>query len=282
MQNFTLITNIYKDQELAITKEIVRYIEQRGGKAGYLVSSASRGCEDYSVSDIPKECECILVLGGDGTLIRAATAVEGRKLPLIGVNLGTLGYLCELEKTTVFAAIDRLMADDYVIEERMMICGHRAGKTGERIALNDIVIRPSASINMLSLHVYVNGEYLTTYHADGIIVATPTGSTGYSMSAGGPIVDPRARMLLLTPINAHNLNSKSIVLGADDRIEIEMGVRRYERDERACVTFDGDPVMELGVGDRVEVCRATNISRICKLSNKSFLELLRKKMETFT
>ena len=164
----------------------------------------------------------------------------------------------------------------------MMLTGHKYGDSDCRMALNDIVIHRTGDLSILSLNVYVNGELLTTYHADGVIVATPTGSTGYNMSAGGPIVDPKAKMLLLTPINAHNLNSKSIVLGADDVIEIEIGPRRSQKDEQAGVSFDGDSVEKLCVGERFVVSQAHHFTRICKLSNKSFLEILRKKMETYT
>ena len=234
--------------------------------------------KDFDLSEIPKDTECILVLGGDGTLIRAATRVEALQIPLIGVNLGTLGYLCELEESSVYAAIDSLMQDSYTMEERIMLTG---GKLGEKshLALNDVVIHWAGDLSMLQLQVHVNGEFLTTYHADGIIVATPTGSTGYNMSAGGPIVDPKARMLLLTPINAHDLNTHSIVLGAEDVVEIEMGSRRFQKYEKASVSFDGDTTVHLKVGERVRIAQASNRIRICKLSNQSFLEILRKKMQ---
>jgi NAD+ kinase len=201
---------------------------------------------------------------------------------MIGVNLGTLGYLCELDESTVFEALDRLMKDDYMLENRMMLCGHRDGEDESRAAFNDIVIHRSGELTMLSLIVYVNGEVLSTYHADGIIVATPNGSTGYNMSAGGPIVDPKAQMILLTPINAHNLNSKSIVLGAEDEIMIEVAPRSYGNKEEAVVSFDGDTVAVLKAKDRFVISKAPNITKICKLNNLSFLELLRRKMETYT
>ena len=274
MQRFLIITNAYKDNNLRLTKELIAYITQKGGTCGYLLEA--------DVSEIPCDTECILVLGGDGTLIRAAAMVESLQIPLIGVNLGTLGYLCELEETTVFSAIDRLMADDFMTEERMMLTGCPNGEHKARVALNDIVIHRTGDLSILSIHVYVNGEFLNTYYGDGIIVATPTGSTGYNMSAGGPIVDPKAKMLLLTPINAHNLNSKSIVLDAEDEIEIEIGVRRAENDEQASVSFDGDEVARLRVGERFVISRASSVTTICKLSKKSFLQLLRKKMETYT
>lgn len=283
MKNFILITNEFKDKELRLSTEIVDYIAQKGGNAKVFISSVESGVNgDFDVEDIPKSTECIMVLGGDGTLIRAATKVESLQIPLIGINLGTLGYLCELEESTVLGAIDRLMQDDYMMENRIMLTGHKSGCTDSRIALNDIVIHRAGALQILSLNVYVNGELLNTYHADGIIVATPTGSTGYSMSAGGPIVDPKGEILLLTPNNAHNLNSKSIVLSADDEIEIEIATRRSQKDEKAWVSFDGDTVEELSVGDRFTIKKATNYTKICKLNKRSFLELLRKKMETYT
>ncbi len=283
MQRFLIITNAYKDRDLHLTKQMVSYIEKKGGTAKYLLSNIRHFEADaFDVSGIPEDTECIFVLGGDGTLIRAATKVELLKIPLIGVNLGTLGYLCELEEATVFSAIDRLMRDDFVTEERMMLTGYQDREKEARVALNDIVIHRIGTLSILSLHVYVNGELLNTYHADGIIVATPTGSTGYNMSAGGPIVDPKAKMLLLTPINAHNLNSKSIVLCAEDVVEIQIGTRRAEKDEQALVSFDGDEAERLSVGDRFVISQASSITRICKLSKKSFLQQLRKKMETYT
>jgi NAD+ kinase len=277
MQKFMLITNEHKDQGLSFSRQIVSYIKARGGRAGICVSGNE--INNFELSEIPSDTECILVLGGDGTLIRAATRVESMHIPLIGVNLGTLGYLCELEESTVFAGIDSLMADDYITEDRVLLKGQKAGQEEVHLALNDVIIHWEGRLSMLQLLVYVNGEYLATYHADGIIAATPTGSTGYSMSAGGPIVDPKAHILLMTPINAHDLNSQSIVLGAEAVIEIEMGSRRYQRDEQAGVSFDGDTHFHLQAGERVRIERASDAIRICRISNRSFLENLRKKMK---
>lgn len=283
MKNFVLITNAYKDPELRLSNKIISYIEEKGGVAKCLISNVeSDEGSDFCVEDIPDEAECILILGGDGTLIRAATKVHSLNIPIIGINMGTLGYLCELEESTVFDAIDKLLVDWYMMEERIMLTGHKAGEQVGKEALNDIVIHCNGNLQMLSLNVYVNHEFLSTYHADGILVATPTGSTGYNMSAGGPIVDPKGNLILLTPINAHNLNSKSIVLGPDDVIEIEMCSRRRQKDECACVSFDGDPVVELSVGDRFIISKAVDYTRVCKINKRSFLDILSKKMETYT
>lgn len=280
MQSFGIFANEYKDRNLEFSKKIATYIRSKGAKAQILKKG-----------DSFDGVEVVLVLGGDGTLIRTATMLGKENIPLVGVNLGTLGYLCELEEDTVFPAIDCLMSDDYLLETRMMLTGAQVSSKDEswdstdwmkdsdaNLALNDIVLHRSNEMCVLSFHVYVNGMFLATYRADGIILSTPTGSTGYNMSAGGPIVDPKASIILLTPINAHNLNSKSIVLTADDVIEIEVGTSREEQDEKAIVSFDGDIAMVLKVNDRIRIAKADKETYICKVQNESFLEILRRKM----
>ena len=280
MQSFGIFANEYKDRNLEFSRKIATYIRSKGAKAQILKKG-----------DSFDGVEVVLVLGGDGTMIRTATMLGKENIPLVGVNLGTLGYLCELEEDTVFPAIDCLMSDDYLLETRMMLTGAQVSSKDEswdstdwmkdsdaNSALNDIVLHRSNEMCVLSFHVYVNGMFLATYRADGIILSTPTGSTGYNMSAGGPIVDPKASIILLTPINAHNLNSKSIVLTADDVIEIEVGTSREEQDEKAIVSFDGDIAMVLKVNDRIRIAKADKETYICKVQNESFLEILRIKM----
>jgi NAD+ kinase len=286
MRHFLTITNVYKDADLRLTKEIAAYIEAHGGSCVSFQSFGEKLADAAPASeDISKDTECVIVLGGDGTLIRAASGLVESGLPLIGVNLGTLGYLCELEENNVFPAIEQLMADNYLMEERMMLTGHRMSQQENipvRTALNDIVIHRTGALSVVNLLVYVNGEYLNNFRADGIIISTPTGSTGYNMSAGGPIVDPKAQMILLTPINAHNLNSRSIVISAEDEVMVEIGRRRSQKDETVEVSFDGDNAVKLEVGDRFVISRAENTARICKLNRKSFLENLGKKMQAYT
>lgn len=285
MKHFLIITNSFKDKNLKLTKEIKAYIEEKGGSCIFFTSTGEepKNAAPEAV-DIPKETECAIVLGGDGTLIRAASKLVDSNLPLIGVNMGTLGYLCELEESGVFHAIDQLMEDAYIMEERLMLQGYALKKnesTPKKIALNDVVIHRTGALSVVNLIVSVNGEYLNTFNADGVIISTPTGSTGYSMSAGGPIVDPKAKMILITPINAHNLNAKSIVIEADDEVMIEIGARRFQKDETVEVSYDGDDAVKLEVGDKIIIRRADATAHICKLSKESFLEILRKKMQTY-
>lgn len=268
-----------------LTEKVISYIASRGGTVSYVVCVGKDGHHAIHRELIPPETECIFVIGGDGTLIRAARDVVGFEIPLIGINLGNLGYLCELEENTVCDAIEELFLDHYTVEKRMMLDGYmikQQEKTHVTTALNDIVIHRAGSLQIVALNVYVNGEYLFSFMADGIIVATPTGSTGYSMSAGGPIVDPKARMLLMTPINAHTLNSKSIVISAEDEIVIEVDSRRNKKDDQVEVSFDGDNSMQLEAGDRIVVKKSESYTKILKLSKISFLEILRKKMQTYT
>lgn len=285
MKHFYIITNSYKDKNLMLTKRMQDYIGTKGGRCGFYVSRGEEnGGGSIRQEMLPDDLDLIFVIGGDGTLIRAARDTASKNVPLIGVNLGTLGYLCELEETTVFGAIDQIMADNFVLEARMRLSGHpvQAGKKlTPQTALNDIVIHRSGALQLVSLVVYVNGQYLNTFDGDGMILSTPTGSTGYNLSAGGPIVDPKARMILITPINSHTLNSKSIVIGAEDEVTVEIGSRRREGDEQVVVSIDGDYNTCLDVGDQIVVHQAKKDCRILKLGKLSFLEILRKKMQSY-
>ena len=279
MQKFAIITNAYKDKDLKLTHQLMDYIKEKGGSAVAL-SEGFEELGEYEFIDfsrMPDDTECILVLGGDGTLIRSATKVMEYQIPLFGINIGNLGYLCEIESESLYMAIDHLMADKYFIEERIMIEGAK-NPTEIVFGVNDIVIHRVGDLNILRMYVYVNGEYLATYEADGIILSTPTGSTGYNLSAGGPIVNPKAQMLVMTPINAHSLNARSIVFSSQDLIEIEMGTRRYLMDEMAYVSCDGDRVETLRVGERHAVSRSLHVIQFARLKHKSFLEILSKKM----
>lgn len=288
MKKFVLIVNACKDRDLKETRSLCSYIKTRGGSCQYLVSvDAQEGIRKVRAEDIPQGTECILVLGGDGTLIRAARDTVACGIPLIGVNMGTLGYLCELEIDHIEEGLELMMHDQYMLEKRMMICGQKetqqesAKENKVFRALNDIVIHRTGSLSLIRLNVYVNGQYLHTFQGDGMILSTPTGSTGYSMSAGGPIVDPKAQLLLLTPVNSHTLTQKSIVINPQDEIVVEMESWRRPQEEKVEVSYDGDHGCWLCVGERIRIRRAEENVKILKLSTVSFLEILRKKMQSF-
>jgi NAD+ kinase len=275
MKRFFLITNTSKDPEGVYTKKIVEYIRGHGGTA---VCTDGNSLADGQFEQ--ESADCVLVLGGDGTLLRAARHMMDRDIPLLGINLGTLGYLAEVESTRIEPALDQLLLDDYTREERMMLSGivQNNGQMEENYALNDIVISRCGSLQVLTFHIYVNGQFLNSYSADGIIVATPTGSTSYNMSAGGPIVEPGARLLLLTPICPHTLNTRSIVLAPEDEIMIEIPEGRDGQIQTVEASFDGSHKVVLKTGDRVSVRKAEKTTGILKLQTESFLAVLHKKM----
>ncbi len=284
MNRFYIIANPQKDYQLRLTKEIHQVILDHGGQCSYQVNREHGGMFDKE--KVPQDTECILVIGGDGTLLGAARDMADRRIPLIGVNTGHVGYLCELEADTVASSVRQLLvAEDPDVEHRMMLSGFgitKMGRTRERVALNDIVIHRSGMLQVVDLIISVNGQYLNTYSADGMIVATPTGSTAYSMSAGGPIVDPKANLLLITPISPHTLNAKSIVLGPEDEISIEVAARNQGEAAPVEVSFDGNPVGALQAGEKIVVKKAQECARILKLSHVSFLERLREKLHAYT
>ena len=283
MKKFYIITNQIQDEGLKLTENMVSYLEKHGRQCQ--VQQAERKLEGpyhYTNPDlIPEGTEWIIVLGGDGTLLQAARDVVHRGIPLLGLNLGNLGFLAEVDRHSVYPALDQLMADDYKVEERMMLSGavYRGEEmVGRDLALNDIVICREGPLRVVRFKNYVNNEYLNSYNADGIIISTPTGSTGYSLSCGGPIVSPSASMTLMTPIAAHALNSRSIIFPAEDVITVELGEGRRQSEEQGIASFDGDTEIPMVTGDRIVIQRASVSTRILKLNHLSFVEVLRQKM----
>ncbi len=268
MKHFFMITNPGKDKSLELTYRIKKYIEENGNECILDVEGGS----------VSEETECVLVLGGDGTLIRAARELHAYDVPLVGINKGTLGYLAEVELEYLERSLDKLMNDEGQIEHRMMLSGTLNDKF-EDIALNDIVLTRKGALRVIQFNIYVNGELLNKYQADGVIISTPTGSTAYNLSAGGPIVAPTAKMIVITPICSHALNTSSIVLSADDEITLEIGQGRDGNGEEAALSFDGERNIEVYTGDRIVIKKADHSTRLLKLSKVSFLEVLRKKMK---
>lgn len=275
MKNFYLITNEVKDPQGVFTDRIVAYIKKHGGEAVCIKNERQAFLECSN-----RKVDCALVLGGDGTVLRAARNMMDGEVPLLGINLGTLGYLAEVESAAVEEALDRLLADEFVREERMMLSGRIfAGEEQERqFALNDIVISRCGSLQIVNVRIYVNGRFLNDYCADGVIVATPTGSTGYNLSAGGPIVEPSANLLLLTPICPHTLNTRSIVFSPEDEISVEIPKGKDGAEQVVEANFDGSHKAAMHTGDRLVIRRADKTTGILRLNTESFLTVLHKKM----
>ena len=270
MKNFYIYTNETKDTDGTTTKYIRDYL-------------TLKGCVVKDTVD--KTLDCIIVLGGDGTMLRAADMYREMHIPFIGVNLGTLGYLAEVDKDQLEPALDQLIANKYEIESRMMLTGIpsiNGESLSPMIALNDIVINRRGALHVIKFNIYVNGQLISTYGADGMIISTPTGSTAYNLSAGGPIVEPRARLIMLTPVCSHTLvNNRTIIFSEDDVIDIEIGKCKPGETQEVDASFDGRHPVSLNEGDKIRILRSDKATKIVKLSEVSFLETLQKKMRSW-
>ena len=272
MKSFYIVGNSDKSGVEKVAESIMKRIKGKGAEAilnlGYL-----------EISKIPGNIDCIITLGGDGTLIRVARDTSYLNIPLIGVNLGHLGYLTSLgSEGGIEDMVDKLLADEYSIENRMMIDAYvkRSGAASKvHQALNEVVIAGNTCSKFIRCRVYVNKELLNEYCADGIIVATPTGSTAYNLSAGGPIVEPGARMFIITAICPHALNQRSIVLAPESNIEIEI---TKENKQEVFAVFDGDIQKGLGYKSRLIIKESDTRTKLIKLKGGTFLDNLRTKM----
>lgn len=276
MKSFYIVTNPDKEGAFETEQQIRDYLEGRDARCASGSMAGSGDGRYTDSSQVPQEVDCVITIGGDGTLIQAARDLAGRNIPFIGVNRGHLGYLTQVSSVEELREmLDALLSGRYHLEKRMMLQGLvvRDGRTVyENMALNEIVISRSGLLKPMHFRILVNGEFLNQYTADGMIIATPTGSTAYNLSAGGPIVAPSARMMVLTPICSHALNSRSIVLPAEDEITVEM------LDEGHIVSFDGNLSGEIRQTDKIIIRQAGMDTTLVQLKKISFLQNLSSKM----
>ena len=284
MDRFFVISNITKDPGLKAAKAIQDHLARKGKRCLYQNQIMAAPGTGFTYTDerwVPEDTECVLVLGGDGTLIQAARDLAHRQIPMFGINMGTLGYLTEVDCASAAGALDKIMNDQYYVEDRMMLKGEIIRENGDSVkdrALNDIVITRKDSAKVVRFRVYVNGEFLSHYTADGMIISTPTGSTAYNLSAGGPLVEPNASIILITPISPHTLVNRTIVLPADARVTIRASDRSDEKSGRCLASFDGSEGGILEPGEQIEIGRSSYTTKILRTSKVSFLEILRKKL----
>ena len=283
MKNFFVIANKGKEETTQLKKDIKDYLMAHGANCTYDDGPDVAVKKGYTNPDsVPENTECVIVLGGDGTMLKAAFDLIDRGIPFLGINMGNLGYLASVEKADTYKALDQMLADDYIIEQRMMVYG--AVKVDGKIveeprALNEIVIKGKGTMQVSYLDVFVNGLYLHKYQGDGIIVATPTGSTGYSLSAGGPIVSPTAQMIIMTPVCSHSMQNRGVVFSSEDTIEIVIDEGRYGTDQEVIALFDAANRIPMKSGDSITIKKSEKITKIVKLKEESFLETLHNKLE---
>jgi NAD+ kinase len=272
MSKFLIFVNPEKDKKLKLANELFDYIEKKGARAFIVEDDFNCDSREMDFSDI----QAAIVLGGDGTMLRAAHYVGKYDTPLMGINLGTLGFLTEVETANARQAIDRLLAGDYEIEERMMCDGLVKGKAYP--ALNDIVITRAGFSRVIGLNIYVNDQLLDTYEADGVIVSTPTGSTGYNLSAGGPVISPKSKAIVVTPISPHSLKAKSVVFDTESEIKIEILKQRKTQETEAIISFDGRDNIDLSAGETVTVRLSEFKTNFIRMYDVNFYSVLRNKL----
>lgn len=222
--------------------------------------------------------DLVIVLGGDGTLLNAARLTSQVQVPVFGVNVGHLGFLTEVETDGLFPAVEKFFAGDYNIEERMLITASviRNGvETARYVALNDFVVTRGTFARIIDVSIFVGDQHVTDYSADGVIVATSTGSTAYSLSAGGPIIEPSLECVCITPICAHSLAARSVVASADAKITVHLN----SVSEEVMFTIDGQHGFPLRTGDSVRIQRAEKPALFVKLSGRGFFQVLHSRLK---
>lgn len=280
MKKIAVFAKVHDPRCQGVAEELIHWLEARGlvplvesHLARHLNSTAA-----ISDVDIPAQADLVVVLGGDGTLISVARLVEGRSVPILGVNLGSLGFLTEITLDELYPSLISCLNGEYCVSERMML-DTTVIREGREIAhhsvLNDVVINKGALARIIDMETLVDDLYLTTFKADGLIVSSPTGSTGYSLSANGPIIHPSLECLVVTPICPHTLTNRPLVVGRDAILSITI----KSMNEDVYLTLDGQVGLEIQYGDSIIVKRAAHSTRLVLSPGKDFYQVLRTKLK---
>ncbi len=282
MKTAAVVINTTRLREMpemvAPVREAVTTLRRQAGAVRLDADGAKvLGLSDLAVSDedLATRADMVIAFGGDGTILRAAGLAARAGVPILGVNLGGFGFLAELSTADLPSALPDLIAGRYELDERMMLQAEADRIDADALlALNDVVVTTRGVARVLRLRVLVNGEHLASYPADGVIVATPTGSTAYSLSAGGPILHPKVDAVVITPISPHTFNARSVVVDRNDTVDVELTVPSQD----ATVTVDGRVGLPIGETWRVRVRRAQQTTRFIRLRSSSFYGILRTKL----
>ncbi|MBA4371298.1 MAG: NAD(+) kinase [Thermodesulfovibrio sp.] len=279
MQTLGIICKRWRTETAEIARELVPWLEQRGWQV--LVEEATAGhigLRGFSHEEIAKSSDTILVLGGDGTMLRASRLVAEKGTPILGVNLGTLGFITEVNRNEIYQSLENLIAGRCSTEERLMLTT-RVIRDGDAVAeytvLNDAVIAKSALARIIDLETFVHETYVTSFKADGLIISTPTGSTAYSLAAGGPIMYPTLDSIVLTPICPHTLTNRPIVIPADFEIRITLKTPN----EEVYLTLDGQVGLPLQVDDIIEIQKAEYKTKLVMPCERDYFKVLRNKLK---
>ena len=280
MKKIAILPNSDKDTGLEKTKYVIECLSEKAEL--YMLKVHEFNTESVCFvdeCDIYSMVDYAIVLGGDGTIIQCATECAKNNIPVMGINMGTVGFLTEVEIDDISEAVNKLLNDDFETEKRMMLCTEiiKDSKTvSVHHALNDVVISKTIDEKLINIGLYTNNELVNSYNADGLIIATPTGSTGYSSSAGGPVADPLMQLYIATPICAHMLSARSAILSAEKEIIIKIGNNRADTD--AVVTTDGDIRCYINSADEIRISKSEFEFELIKTVKQSFYETLLSKL----
>lgn len=281
INNVAIFAKMHDPRCQGIASDLIKWLEERERRPLVEPHLAQLiGFSDIlTEEEIRNRAELVVVLGGDGTLISVARLFSDRDVPILGVNLGSLGFLTEITLEEMYPRLELCLQSAPRVSARMMLMVtlHREGKQNEiHHVLNDVVFNKGALARIVDLETKINKQFLTTYKADGLIVATPTGSTGYSMSAGGPIIQPQMSCIVITPICPHTLTNRPIVVTDESIICVTI---KSSFDENVFLTLDGQVGIELQEGDSVEVRKALNKTSLVISRSRDYFELLRTKLK---
>lgn len=283
MNRFCVVANADKKNAYKTAVDISDYLSKKGCFCTVTENILMKKDIHMTYTDsrnIPQDTECVIVLGGDGTMIQAASDIAVKNIPLFGINLGGVGYLTESDPENMWEDIDNLIEGHYRIEKRMMLDGRiDAGESSYScMALNDFVVSKRDMGKLIGFDMYVNGIFLDSFFADGIIISTPTGSTGYNLSAGGPILSPQMDSICITPICPHSLNDRSFVISGEDKVLIRLTEGKNSPVDNAMIISDGRNVKDIVSGDSLEVGKSKYYTQIILKENTNFYHRMRTKL----
>ena len=279
MKKIGIICKTGRKEPLEILQELLPLLKKKGRETFVdSETAAALGISGYTRDEIVSRVDLVLVLGGDGTMLSVSRLVAEKGIPILGINLGSLGFITEVSRDETFSTVNKMLNGDCAIEERLMLSAavHREGKKlTEYTVLNDVVINKGAVARIIDLETNINGSYVTTFKADGLIISTPTGSTAYSLSAGGPILYPTLESIVVTPICSHTLTNRPIVVPDNSRIEII--IKKMSGD--VFLTLDGQVGFSLMTGDVIEINKAGYKTKLLVPLERDYFRVLRTKLK---
>ncbi len=284
MKSIGIIANLTKDLAIQVVTEVIEWLKNKD-----INPLITEECADALKIDqfrvvernkIVHYSDCLIVFGGDGTLLNAARLPDADKVPILAVNMGSLGFLTEVALDELYPALEKVLDGDFSLDERMMLKVMLMAEDGKKlkscsVALNDAVISKEPFSRIISLESYIDGEHVGIYSGDGIIIATPSGSTAYSLSAGGPIIHPGLNSFILTPLCSHTLTLRPLVVSAESRIKVVVkGVY-----SNVMLTIDGQEAFKLNPGSTIEIEKADETIKLIRSRKRNYYEVLRTKLK---